>query len=173
MPNRVDSGQKWIYNRIVHSQMAVFMKFMTGTVEHQLDGKNRIRIPAKFRSAFPEKETLYFVRYNADRVAVMPESVLNAKMKVFDDITPDDEEAMDAMAKILGSVEELSEDNQGRTMIPRYFRDAAGIEKDVVTVGMGTYIEIWAKQLHEEKMRKMTVQHANAVAYGRKNGNER
>lgn len=144
------------------------MKFLTGTVAHQLDAKNRIRIPAKFRNAFPEGEKLYYVEYNPGRVAVMPESVLGIRMGVFNDITPDDEEAMDAMARILGSVEEVAEDPQGRTQIPRTFRDHAEIAKEVVSVGMGNFIEIWAQHVYEQRIGGMEIRKANAIAYGKR-----
>ena len=34
------------------------MKFLSGKVAHQLDAKNRIRIPAKYKAAFPKGEVL-------------------------------------------------------------------------------------------------------------------
>ena len=39
------------------------MKFLSGKVAHQLDAKNRIRIPAKYKGAFPKGEQLYYVEY--------------------------------------------------------------------------------------------------------------
>ena len=48
------------------------MKLLSGKVAHQLDAKNRIRIPAKYKNAFPEKEKLYFVEYAPGCISVMP-----------------------------------------------------------------------------------------------------
>jgi len=151
------------------------MKALLGSVEHQLDAKNRIRIPAKFREIFKtdyEHQMLYFVMYNPGRIAIMPESVLNLRMSVFDNIMPDDEEAMNAVSKILGSVEEVAIDGQDRAMLPKKFREDAEIKKDVVTIGMGNYIEIWAKEVREEKISPMTLSRANAIAYARARENK-
>ncbi len=151
------------------------MKALLGSVEHQLDAKNRIRIPAKFREIFKteyEHQPLYFVMYNPNRIAIMPESVLNLRMSVFDNIMPDDEEAMDAVSKILGSVEEVALDGQDRAMLPKKFREDAKIKKDVITVGMGNYIEVWAKEVREDKITPMTLSQANAIAYARARENK-
>ena len=43
------------------------MKLLSGKVAHQLDAKNRIRIPAKYKGAFPKGETLYYVEYPSTR----------------------------------------------------------------------------------------------------------
>ena len=116
------------------------MKRLYGTYEHQLDDKNRIRIPAKFLSVFEKEydtEPLYYIIYNPGRIAIMPESVLDSKISVLENLLPVHEEEMDALSKILGTAEEVNKDGQGRTIIPKTLRKAAGIEKDVVTVGMG------------------------------------
>ena len=141
------------------------MKLLSGKVVHQLDAKNRIRIPAKYKNAFPEKEKLYFVEYADGCVTVMPESVLDERLASFDEVNPGDPEMMNAKRRIMCSIEELTEDPQGRAQIPKYFREYAGIEKDVVTVGMGKYIEIWALDRFESNVGSMTIQQAHAVAY--------
>lgn len=138
---------------------------LSGKVAHQMDGKNRIRIPAKFRNAFPKGEALYYVEYGTGCVSVMPESVLNQKLALFNEADPGDPEMMNAKRRILSSVEELSEDGQGRTQIPRPFRLYASLEKDVITVGMGNYVEIWAAEKFETDVGSMSIQQANQVAY--------
>ena len=146
------------------------MKHLYGTYEHQLDDKNRIRIPAKFLSVFDkeyEKDPLYFVIYTPGRIAIMPESVLDERMGLLENILPDDEEGMDALSKILGTAEEVNRDGQGRVIIPKTLRREAGIEKDVVTVGMGDYIEVWAKEVRLERVDKMSRSEANQKAYAK------
>ena len=63
------------------------------------------------------------------------------------------------------SIDEVTEDGQGRTQIPKSFRDYAKLTKDVVTVGMGNYVEIWSLEKFEEQMNGMTIRQANAIAY--------
>ncbi|HVA33347.1 MAG TPA: hypothetical protein VNG31_04305, partial [Candidatus Baltobacteraceae bacterium] len=42
--------------------------------------------------------------------------------------------------------EEIAFDNQGRVVVPALLRSYAGIERQVVSVGLLTRIEIWAKE---------------------------
>ena len=148
------------------------MKRLYGTYEHQLDDKNRIRIPAKFLSVFDkeyESQPLYFVIYTPGRIAIMPESVLDDKMAVLEKIVPLDEDALDAMdaqSKILGTAEEVNKDGQGRVTLPKLLRKEVGIEKDVVTVGMGDYVEIWAKEVRYARVDTMSRLDANRKAFG-------
>lgn len=146
------------------------MKRLYGTYEHQLDDKNRIRIPAKFLAVFDkeyEGEPLYFVIYTDGRIAIMPESVLDERTGQLKTLLPDETDAMNALSKILGTVEEVNKDGQGRAIIPKFLRNEVRIEKDVVTVGMGDYIEIWAKQVRAGSVDRMSVDEANKKAYGR------
>ena len=138
---------------------------LSGKVVHQMDAKNRIRIPAKYKNAFPDREKLYFVEYAPDCITVMPESVLSTKLASFDEVNPGDPDMMIAKRRILSSIDEVSEDGQGRTQIPKSFRDYAKLTKDVVTVGMGKYIEIWALERFQSNVGSMSIQQANAVAY--------
>ncbi len=144
------------------------MKRLYGTYEHQLDDKNRIRIPAKFLSVFEkefENEPLYYLIYTPNRIAIMPESVLDSKISMLESLLPLYEGEMDALSKILGTAEEVNKDGQGRAIIPKTLRREVKIEKDVVTVGMGDYIEVWAKEVRNEKVDSMTQSEANQRAY--------
>ena len=171
----VDSGQKRMYNeptlRIGELKTRrKRMKRLYGTYEHQLDDKNRIRIPAKFLAVFDkeyEGEPLYFVIYTDGRIAIMPESVLDERTGQLKTLLPDETDALNALSKILGTVEEVNKDGQGRAIIPKFLRNEVRIEKDVVTVGMGDYIEIWAKQVRSGSVDSMSVDEANKKAYGR------
>ena len=148
------------------------MKRMYGTFEHQLDDKGRMRIPAKFLSVFDkeyENQPLYYVIYAPWRIAIMAESVLDEKMAKLGGIVPLDEEtvdAMDAQSKILGTAEDVNRDGQGRVSLPKHLRNEVLIKKDVVTVGMGDYIEIWAKEVRAERVDKMSRLEANRKAFG-------
>lgn len=146
------------------------MKRLYGTYEHQLDDKNRMRIPAKFLSVFEkeyENEPLYFVIYAPGRISVMPESVLDSKMAMLEQLNPLYEGEMDALSKIIGTAEEVNKDGQGRAIIPKALRAEVGIKKDVVTVGMGDYIEIWSKEVRSEKIDSMSRSEANRIAFSK------
>ena len=139
------------------------MQFVSGKAYHQLDAKNRTRIPAKFRTAFPQDEKLFFVKYTAGCVAIMCESVMERKLLSFGYVDPADEETYAAKRFMYTVVDDLVEDNQGRFMIPREYRDFAGLKKDLVSVGMGDYIEVWDEEALTEQLKGMTVTAANSI----------
>lgn len=146
------------------------MKGLLGTFEQKLDDKNRIRIPVKFLDVFKkdyENEALYFVMYNRNRVAIMPESVLHSKLAILGEVLPNDEDGSDAISRLYGSIEDVNKDGQGRAIIPKLHRRESSIDKEVVTVGMGEYIEIWSKEVRSATVDKMTLSEANAKAYAR------
>ncbi|WP_020675391.1 division/cell wall cluster transcriptional repressor MraZ [Geopsychrobacter electrodiphilus] len=67
----------------------------------------------------------------------------------------------------LGPAKECPFDKQGRIQIPQALREYAGLEKDIVVVGMGGKIEIWNQQRHAEATsasESMLKDHAQAQA---------
>ena len=50
-----------------------------------------------------------------------------------------------------GSASEGSFDKQGRVLVPPTLRNAAGLEKDVVLVGVLDRVEIWDKERWDER----------------------
>ena len=56
-------------------------------------------------------------------------------------------------AGLFAHTEELSTDAQGRLVIPAALREYAGIEKDVVSIGSLTRVEVWSKARYDEHVR--------------------
>ncbi len=135
------------------------MKFITGSVVHTLDSKNRIRIPKKLKDAF-EGEKLFFVRYTGGCISVYPQSALDARLEGLKNIKSDNKELLKAKRAILGAIEEIEEDNQGRTTLSAEMRAHAGISKDVITIGMGDYLEIWAPERYNGETEDMPLEDA-------------
>lgn len=123
------------------------VEFFVGTFSHQIDGKNRIRIPAKFRTGLGKE--YYFVASMEGCIRVYPEEVLSERVAALNAIRSGDPVKLRAKRKILSSIEKVSDDDQGRTLLSASLKKFAGIEKDVVTVGMSDYLEIWSKERFE------------------------
>jgi len=60
-----------------------------------------------------------------------------------------DEEAQKPIRKFLSSAFEAEEDGQGRILLPKELLSYAGINKNLVSVGVGSRIEIWAEEVWE------------------------
>jgi MraZ protein len=120
---------------------------LLGTHSYQLDPKGRVSLPARFREAFADgcwltvgqDRCLYvFPRVEwerrSDEVASSPLSDADGR----------------AFARLFfGSSDEVRVDGQGRITIPQRLRDAVGITKDVVVLGVRDRMEIWDRATHD------------------------
>lgn len=126
------------------------MVFLTGEYVHQLDDKNRIRIPRKLRESVDPKEGFFISRGTNGCLFVFPESEIKAKLEKLRDVKLSDLERQRGVRAFAKSVEPVVEDNQGRTILSPAFREFAKIKKDVVICGAVDHIEVWAKEVYDE-----------------------
>ncbi len=121
-----------------------------GIYEHQLDDKGRLRIPAKFKKGFesyPEK-TYSFVRGVNGCIYVFPDDVLNETLEELSEERLG--ESSRASLMFFSSVFAAEEDGQGRVTLPSKLKEAAGIKKDIVTIGRGKRLEIWSAEKYND-----------------------
>lgn len=118
-----------------------------GVFEHQLDDKNRLRIPSKFKKELTGEhgeKTYSFFRGMHQCICVMADDLLD------DTISSLSEEGISetspASTLFFGSIFSAEEDAQGRVVLPSALRKMAGIKKDIVTLGRGKRLEIWAAE---------------------------
>jgi MraZ protein len=52
---------------------------------------------------------------------------------------------------LFSSAQELEEDNQGRTMLPKNLREFAKLNKDIVFIGVGNRAEIWSREAYDKQ----------------------
>ena len=119
-----------------------------GENHHNLDAKGRLIVPAKLR----EKLGPVFVITKGlgdpkhKFICIYPMSTWSETTGKLEDIPFTDDDGMRFQRFLIGSAQECEPDAQGRFLIPQILRDYAGIVKEVVSVGMGNRIEIWAKE---------------------------
>ena len=154
----LDNGQKWLYNILITistRRNGIFngrrYGMFKGMFEHQLDDKNRLRIPSKFKKELTgengEKSYSFFRGMNRC-ICVMADEDLD------DTIASISEEAISesnqASAMFFSSIFSAEEDAQGRVVLPTMLKKMAGIQKDIVTIGRGKRLEIWAAEKYYE-----------------------
>ena len=59
-------------------------------------------------------------------------------------------ESNHASAMFFSSIFSAEEDAQGRVVLPSMLKKMAGIQKDIVTIGRGKRLEIWAAEKYYE-----------------------
>ena len=115
---------------------------LIGQYQHNIDAKNRVIVPAKFREDLGERfyvtkglDGCLFVlseegwKRLQDKIVAMPMSQARQLQRFF-----------------FSGAAEVEPDKQGRILIPQPLRDYASIEKDVTFIGTGDRAEIWSTE---------------------------
>jgi len=128
------------------------MADFSGTYYHQVDDKMRFRIPAVLREELGKS---YVVTAGANNsLLVMTVQDAEKEFKVFDDITIEtafmEPQRQKRYRQLKGNSTTLTEDGQGRTILPQNLVKHANIKKDIVIVGVGKFIEVWSLENHNK-----------------------
>ncbi len=115
---------------------------------HQLDAKNRMRIPAKFREELGSDYTVTLG--SGGCLFVFTASEMSKLKKSFEKISPFDTQKQKSVRKFLAYAWDAEEDNQGRILIPQDLRTAAKIDKEIVILKNMHCYEIWAADVWQK-----------------------
>ncbi|MBO5927890.1 MAG: cell division/cell wall cluster transcriptional repressor MraZ [Clostridia bacterium] len=112
---------------------------------HQLDAKNRMRIPAKLREELGQN---YSVTVGSGGCLVVYSQSQMAELKsTLKNINPYKENQVKAARFILYNTFEPEEDKQGRILLPENLRKYAKIQKNVIVFKGPSSVEIWAEEV--------------------------
>lgn len=123
------------------------MDYLTGVYDHQMDVKNRIRIPSKLRG---KEEKLYFTKGTDGCIFVFDEQAITEKLAKLEAMRLADPNPRKGLRSFSYSIKTVDIDNQGRLVIPPELVQYAKIVKDVKICGAVSRIEIWAKEVYEQ-----------------------
>ncbi|NLU49326.1 MAG: division/cell wall cluster transcriptional repressor MraZ [Syntrophomonadaceae bacterium] len=118
-----------------------------GEYQHTLDAKGRITIPAKLREGLGDK---FIVTKGLDNCLFLYPldewRVLEEKLRTL----PFTRKDVRAFVRFFFSgASDCEADRQGRIVLPAGLREYARIDKEVIIVGVGSRVEVWAKELWE------------------------
>jgi MraZ protein len=117
----------------------------TGSVEHALDEKGRLIVPARFRERLGAGFVITIAQPEPC-LALYP-SVTWAEFCTRLETAPRKDERFRRLVRhLFAHTEEVACDAQGRLLIPAALRGFASIDRDVVSIGALTRVEIWAKE---------------------------
>ncbi len=118
--------------------------FFMGTYTPKLDDKGRLFLPAKFRDRLAEG--LVVTQGQENCLVVWPEDVFMQEAQRAQQTPLTQRGARDYARVLFAGAEQGSPDKQGRVGIPPHLRAYAGLDKDVVVIGVMDRIEIWDPQ---------------------------
>lgn len=122
------------------------MPMLTGEYNHQLDAKNRMRIPAKLRKELGDE--FFFAKGTDGCLFVYPKAEVEVILEKLKGITLGDPRQRNVRA-FLKTILAVKEDDHGRLLLSPEMREHIGLEKDdkdLVVCGAGTRVEIWSKK---------------------------
>ena len=123
------------------------MTELLGTHSYQLDPKGRVSLPARFREAFADGVWLTIGQDGC--LYVFPRAEWERRSDEVASSPLSDADGRAYSRLFFGSSDEAKLDGQGRVTIPQRLREAVGIGKEVVVLGVRDRMEIWDRESFE------------------------
>ena len=115
-----------------------------GRYRHNLDSKDRLTIPAKYREYLGDD--LYFVQGFDANVMAMSTPTFEKILHRLEALNIADPDVRLLNRRILGTATQVEVDRNGRVLLPDFLREEARLGKELVLVGQGEYFEIWSPE---------------------------
>ena len=119
-----------------------------GEYNHTIDAKGRLIIPSKFRDTLGDE---FVVTKGLDGCLFVYD---NAEWSAFEEklksLPLTNKDARQFVRFFLAGATLAEVDKQGRILVPSNLREFAGLEKEVVLVGVASRVEIWSKARWED-----------------------
>ena len=134
------------------------MNIMFGGVTHlNLDPKNRIAIPARYRDVLQGSyaNNITVTLESPQCLIIYPEQIwLNVREKIQTLPSGSHPLVKSYQRLVLGYAETIEIDRAGRVLLPAVLKKLVGLDKDVVLVGLGNRFELWDLQKWEIETEK-------------------
>lgn len=127
------------------------MAVLTGTYNHQIDAKNRIRIPARLKKELGEE--YYFAFGSNSCIFVFAKADMEKYLEQLGATRLSDLEAQKRVRAFAKTCVAVEEDNQGRVVLSPELRKHAKLgkdDKDLMICGAVNRVEIWNKKIYDE-----------------------
>ena len=132
---------------------------LVGEFQHNIDAKGRMIMPAKFREELGEK---FVVTKGLDKCLFVFAATEWEKLdKQLSELSLS--KGRKTQRFFYGGMTDCEIDKQGRVLVPANLREYAGLEKDVVVVGLARRAEIWSKTEWDKQNEKF-IEDADEVA---------
>ena len=114
---------------------------LLGQYDGKIDAKGRTAFPKKFREVLGDKLIVTLGYENS--LIVVSEENWKALLEGTEGRPFIESETRETQRFLLGGASNVSLDGKGRFVLPAYLREFAGVEDNVVFIGLSRYVEIW------------------------------
>ena len=116
---------------------------LTGTHPRTLDDKKRLTLPKRIREQVGEAEQLFVTRGADQSLWIYTKEELEHLSARLDQAPATDAEARVFRRLFFAQMEEVELDRTGRILIPDRLVQFAGLEHEVVLLGVRDHLELW------------------------------
>lgn len=116
-----------------------------GEYEVTLDSKGRIALPAGYKKQLPESESNSFMlsKGNGNYLILYTASQWKKVEETLDTLNDYNDEAMELKINMMSGASPIETDAAGRIIISKRMIAHAGLDKDVIMLGMSDKMLIW------------------------------
>ena len=112
-----------------------------GQYNHSIDAKNRVFLPAKYRS---KHKHFILTRGLESCLYLYDLQSWDTVLQKLEDLSlPDKMQERAFKRALLSGANEAAPDSQGRILIPQTLCAYAGIKNEIIIIGVGNRLEIW------------------------------
>ena len=142
---------------MVESGLLWYKIMFLGNFEHYIDNKGRIVLPSEFREISQEQSIskLIMTKWYDDCLCLFPDKEWKNLEEKLNSLPKTNPNVRYFTRLILGNAKEVEVDNQGRIFIPINLRKDIYIKRNVIIIGQGNSVEIWAKEKWNEYNKKI------------------
>lgn len=134
-----------------------------GQYEHNLDSKGRVIIPSRFRELL--EGSVYLAQGFDHNLRLLPEAAFNTIYQQVAAMNTTDPTARRLRRLIFSTAQQVELDGNGRVLIPKYLREIANLDSNVIIVGVGEAIEIWSPEAWKKENDLLQDAEANAQRF--------
>ncbi|HSO26903.1 MAG TPA: division/cell wall cluster transcriptional repressor MraZ [Anaerolineales bacterium] len=135
-----------------------------GQYYHNLDGKGRLTIPARFRELLGE-DAAYIMQGFDNNLMVLPTAAFEALTHRTNQTNLTDPAARLLRRLIFSTANHVEVDRAGRILVPQFLRQNSNLDSEAVVVGVGDYFEIWAPDRWSQQVDQLQDVEANAQRF--------
>lgn len=135
-----------------------------GSHWHTIDAKGRLVLPSSFRGRLAGGA---FVTPLDSCLAVLPAQEFERMARTLEAQVRDGSVDLNALRSFAAQADHVVPDGQGRMRILQRLRDAVGLGRSVVVIGVLARVEIWDPDRWAEAESVRTERLAEAIAHGR------
>ena len=137
-------------------------KTFSGEYRHSLDSKGRLIVPAKFREILGSR---FWIGCGYDKcLQIYDEEDWEAFSQKLLALPTNSVQARRLVRYFMSKTVEVEIDKQGRILLPNQLRQEAGIDKNVVFVGMGTRGELWSEEAYDAYETETTAEDISGIS---------